>query len=56
MFGEKKSLAIICSFVYLINILFLPDKVLYARKNGDVEELDENWLNGIKITVEDAMV
>ena len=53
---RKKSLAIICSFVYLINILFLPDKVLYARKNGEVEELSESWLNGIKITVEDATV
>ena len=40
----------------VLKISFLPDKVLYARKNGDVEELSENWLNGIKITVEDAMV
>ena len=41
--------------IRVINIV-LPDKVLYARKSGDVEELSDNWLNGNKITVEDAMV
>ena len=32
------------------------DKVLYARKSGEVEELPENLLNGNKISVEDAIV
>ena len=32
------------------------DKVLYARKTGEVEELPENLLTGKKISVEDAIV
>lgn len=35
---------------------FYLDKVLYARKTGDIEEIAGNGVRGDDITVEDAMV
>ena len=33
-----------------------PDRVLYARKTGDIEEVSAGGLRGENISVEDAMV
>ena len=38
------------------NLFLCSDRVLYARKTGDIEETSANNVRGENISVEDAMV
>ena len=54
--NSKNNNSSICSWLSFLPDKFYLDKVLYARKTGDIEEIAGNGVRGDDITVEDAMV
>ena len=53
--SKNNESSIFLKLIFNLNICCL-DKVLYARKTGEIEEVAGNGAKGDKITVEDAMV